>query len=125
MVSAKESTLIGVEMDRATSIPILNFDYEMWISETVTYSFEESNKTTINSPLIQDPYEKTFIDIHESRIQGAGLGAFIRQSAKNGTAVSFYNGIRYLNSEVRSSQYRIDNDWAVRRQVIDIPKYYK
>ncbi len=56
----------------------------------------------------------------------------IRRSAKKGTLMGFYSGIKINNfaaitmsSEGRRSQYRIDNDWALANEVIDIPDQYR
>lgn len=70
--------------------------------------------------------------IDQSKVPGAGFGAFAKRSAKKGTLVGFYSGIKVqnldqstLSSEGRRSQYRIDNDWALANEVIDIPNKYR
>ena len=67
-----------------------------------------------------------------SKLAGAGFGVFSKRSGKKGMLVGFYNGIKVLNIEAntmskegRRSQYRIDNDWAFKDQIIDIPNIYR
>lgn len=83
-------------------------------------------------PLVQDPYEKQMMYVAPSKLAGAGFGIFSKRPSKKGMLVGFYNGIKVHNMESntmskegRRSQYRIDNDWALADEVIDIPDIYR
>jgi hypothetical protein len=129
MIQTREAEITGIYFDPETSIPVLIAEIVEGNPDVFLYS--KSSKTTINDPLIQDPFEKKMIYIATSKIEGAGLGAFIRRPAKKGSVIAFYNGIRISSIEPsqtwieRKSPYRMDNDWAVTNEVIDIPERYR
>lgn len=66
-----------------------------------------------------------------STVEGAGRGVFLKQAAKAGTVVGFYNGVRLVGLEstvtesVRRSPYRMDNDWANMDEILDVPPKYR
>jgi hypothetical protein len=98
----------------------------------VPFTFEESNKThitaTAGSRHLRDPYEEQYIEVRISSLPKAGRGLFLKRPVEAGTIIGFYNGVRMSNFESkirkadRTSSYRIDNDWAVANQVLNIPE---
>ncbi len=83
------------------------------------------------SLLISDPYEQTLLYVGPSKVEKAGRGVYTRKPLKEGTLVSFYNGIKmsFVESSIKSKDktrhYVIDNDWSVANQEIDIPPRYR
>jgi histone-lysine N-methyltransferase SETD7 len=129
MRAAKQSKLRGVKFDKMSKIPYLLFDKNLLKINQDIFTYEPSNKTSVGAnPLLPDPFESQWIYTAESTIPGAGVGVFTRTAGKRGMMVSFYNGIRMsklesrLTIEDRQSGYKIDNDWAVPDEIIDIPQ---
>ena len=97
-----------------------------------TFTYEPSNQTYLGRhPLKRDPYEEKYLYVGNSTINGAGRGIFLKRNVIKGEVVGFYNGVRLtgleskLKYEDRKSPYRIDNDWAVPDQIINIPPQYR
>ena len=128
MVAAKQSKLRGIKFDKLSKIPYLLFDKSLLKMSDNIFTFEPSNKTSVGAnPLLSDPFESRWIYTAQSTIPDAGVGVFTKTASKRGMMVSFYNGIRMskiesrLTIEDRQSGYKIDNDWAVPDEIIDIP----
>lgn len=133
MISAKQTTLTGVKFDKTTKVPYILFDKKLLDMAQEVFSFHEPTKLSVGqAPLQQDPYEKQMMEVRQSKLTGAGFGVFARRSARKGTLMGFYSGIKLsslessvLSFDGRRSQYRIDNDWATTNQVIDIPSEHR
>jgi len=129
MLAAREADITSITFDPVTSIPILIT--KVVESNPVVFYYKESTRNTISQGLIEDPYEKKMVYVAPSKIDGAGDGYFIRKAGRKGSIVGFYNGIKIGSIEPgqswieRKSPYRMDNDWAVANEVIDIPEYYR
>ena len=67
----------------------------------------------------------------KSSIEKAGRGVFLKKDAKQGTIVGFYNGVRMgdlesrLRKADRTSPYRMDNDWANPKEVLNVPEGFR
>ena len=97
-----------------------------------TFTYEPSNQTYIGKhPLQRDPYEEKYLYVGNSTISGAGRGVFLKRNVTKGEVVGFYNGVRLTGVESklkysdRKSPYRMDNDWAVPEQIMNIPPQYR
>ena len=81
--------------------------------------------------LQRDPFEEKYLYIANSTIQGAGRGVFLKRNVMKGEIVGFYNGVRLtgmeskIKHEDRRSPYRMDNEWAVPDQILNIPPNYR
>ena len=96
------------------------------------YIYEPSNQTFLGEYALQrDPYEEKYLYIADSTLKGAGRGVFLKRNVKKGEIVGFYNGVRLtgmeskVKHEDRRSIYRMDNDWAVPEQILNIPPQYR
>ena len=99
---------------------------------TNTYTYEPSNQTYVGEhPLQRDPMEEKYLEVGRSTIKGAGRGIFLKQDVSKGATVGFYNGVRLtgmeskIKYEDRKSPYRLDNDWAIADQIVNIPLQYR
>jgi len=63
--------------------------------ETFTYSPSDYDGFISDSPLLRDPFESSFIEIRESRMEGGGEGIFAVRDIPSGSLASIYNGVRY------------------------------
>lgn len=128
MMSAQEAEITGLEM---TFNGLLKPKYI--IKGHDIYSFSLSNQTSIGkATLLRDPMEDKYVYIANSTLPGdVGRGVFLKSKARKGFTVSFYNGVRMsdieskLKVEDRKSPYRMDNDWAKPKEVLNIPKQYR
>ena len=96
------------------------------------FMYEPANQTSIGEhPLQRDPFEEKYLYISSSTIKGAGRGVFLKRNVTFGEVVGFYNGVRLTGMESkvkledRRSPYRMDNDWAVPDQIINMPPQYR
>ncbi len=130
LVSGQEGFLVGLEKDVDNGLmkPL----YYLNKANTDRFRFSESNQTYIgDDPTVRDPLEDKYLFVGNSMIEGAGRGVFLKNAVKKGTMVGFYNGVRMssieskLKREDRKSPYRMDNDWAVAGQVLNIPPEYR
>ena len=75
--------------------------------------------------------EEKYVYVGNSSVSGAGRGVFLREKARKGFTVAFYNGVRMTDIESkvkladRKSPYRIDNDWASPKEILNIPSEYR
>ena len=69
--------------------------------------------------------------VANSTIKGAERGVFLKRNVTKGEIVGFYNGVRLtgmegkIKYEDRRSPYRMDNDWAVPNQILNMPPEYR
>ena len=127
LVSGLEGELTGLTYGENGLLRPL---YEIKGKQPFTYSV--SNKTCIGiNPLLRDPMEEKYVYVGNSSISGAGRGVFLRQKARKGFTVAFYNGVRMADIESkvkvedRKSPYRIDNDWASPKEILNMPSEYR
>ena len=96
------------------------------------FVYELANQTYLGKNALQrDAYEDKYLYIANSTIKGAGRGVFLKRNVTQGEVVGFYNGVRLtgieskIKHEDRRSPYRMDNDWAVPEQILNIPPNYR
>ena len=100
--------------------------------ENNVYHYEAANQTYLGKSVLQrDPFEEKYLYVAASTIPGAGRGVFLKRNVTKGEIVGFYNGVRLtgmeskIKHEDRRSPYRMDNEWAVPDQILNIPPNYR
>ena len=85
------------------------------------------------SPLLEDPYERLWVEVRQSTVQGGGEGLFARRDIPADTVVSFYHGLvirpdQEGETEMRESHYdyMIFLDWnnTDHSHSLDVPPQY-
>ena len=89
MKSARESTITQIICKDG----IIQASFKKPQDDSVEFFYDPSNSKYMGAmPLVRDPYEKKNIELHESRIAGAGHGIFaIRNIPKGQVLIGFYN----------------------------------
>jgi len=131
LVRGYESRLERIEMDDENLLMARPVPMPPKMSH-VPHRFEQSNATHLTasegSRHLRDPYEEQYVEVRKSSLLKANRGLFLKRPVKAGTVVSFYNGARRTSGEStlrradRFSSYRIDNEWAVPDQILEIPE---
>ena len=82
-------------------------------------------------PLLADPYERLWVEVAKSTVQGGGDGLFARRDIPPDTVVSFYHGLVYkpgeeVEVEVEQYDYMIFLDWnnTDHSHSLDVPAQY-
>lgn len=96
-----------------------------------TFEFWKSTLTEIRVPPLQeDIYEKKYVEVRDSRLEGAGDGLFAKKALAQGATVAFYNGIRVGPNDTppfQSRDYEIYVDWnkpGVKSDYMDLPQEF-
>ena len=89
MKSARESTITQIICKDG----IIQASFSKPQEDSVEFFYDPSNSKYMGAmPLVRDPYEKKNIELHESRIAGAGHGIFaIRNIPKGQVLIGSYN----------------------------------
>ena len=127
--------LVDIKFEGRSPVPIFR-EVELSISSmskhNEEYVYEPANQTYLGQHALQrDPYEAKYLYIANSNIKKAGRGVFLKRNVSEGEIVGFYNGVRLtgmeskINPQDRRSPYRMDNDWAVPDQILNIPPNYR
>ena len=130
LVSGAPADLVDVKWDE-NRIPVPIFAKTK--QPTRDLQWEPANQTYLGpNPLQRDFYEDQYLCVKNSTLGSkAGRGVFLKQDARAGQVVGFYNGVRLNGIESklkvvdRKSPYRMDNDWAVEGQVLNMPPGYR
>ena len=135
LVKGRLHELVDIIFEGKSPVPIFR-EAQLSISssskQTTDYVYEPANQTYLGEHALQrDPYEAKYLYIANSNIKKAGRGVFLKRNVSEGEIVGFYNGVRLTGMESkikhqdRKSPYRMDNDWAVPEQILNIPPNYR
>lgn len=135
LIEGKLFDLVDIDFGLKCPVPIFA-PSETALSSNVDkseiYFYEPANQTSLGKNALQrDPFEEKYLYIATSTIPGAGRGVFLRRNVTKGEVVGFYNGVRLtgmeskVKHEDRRSPYRMDNEWAVPDQILNIPPNYR
>ncbi len=123
----REAVLLGVQF---SANGLLKPVYEL--KGQAVFRYSKANQTFIGlDPLLRDPLEEKLVYVAESSIANAGRGVFCKANVSRGTVVAFYNGVKLtdLESKVkledRRSGFRMDNDWAKKDEILNIPMAFR
>ena len=113
-----------MKCEDSSGFPSLNL--ESTKSDTVFYPDISSDVQLSKFPLLKDPLEDLYVEVRPSTIQGAGEGLFLKKTAKAGTVVGFFNGVRVdvhdtlRNPEYEITPYKVWNDWDDNDELLSI-----
>ena len=135
LVKGKLHELYDIKFKGKSPVPIFReaqLSADSLLKEKTEFVYEPANQTYLGMNALQrDPYEEKYLYIANSNIKGAGRGVFLKRNVRKGEIVGFYNGVRLngleskIKHEDRRSPYRMDNDWAVPEQILNIPPNYR
>ncbi|XP_023336315.1 histone-lysine N-methyltransferase SETD7 isoform X2 [Eurytemora carolleeae] len=118
MISAQLSTILSSEEVDGVCIPVLSEPK----SEDI-YFFDPATSTRISrQPLLQDPWERSLVEVKMSKLDQAGHGLFAREEIPKKTVVALFAGIRLKEHQLakhKKSNYRIILNSAIN---LDIPQ---
>ena len=133
LLEGRLSELIDIDFSLVSPIPIFTQSNSVSVADrNEIYLYEPSNQTYLGKNALQrDPYEEKYLFVANSTIPGGGRGVFLKKDVTKGEIVGFYNGVRQtgmeskIKHEDRRSPYRMDNEWAVPEQILNIPPNYR
>ncbi|XP_059082047.1 histone-lysine N-methyltransferase SETD7-like [Tigriopus californicus] len=128
--SGRESRLSGIEYhNEIIAVPLhLKAQGPLFVREVSNKTHMASNDNSLHQ---SDPYEKQFVSVQDSTVRGSGRGVFLKKDVPMGMIIGFYNGVRMSDFESkirkadRKSPYRMDNDWAKSKQILNIPEGFR
>lgn len=106
LARAVRARLTGVK-DQYSCIKVPQFEVEtedVYLREVSTCDF------ITTSPQLRDPYETQWVEVRQSRVDGAEDGLFCRQNVKAGTVLAFYNGIRRQKPADSASSWQLEEN---------------
>ena len=111
LVSGRETKVVGCSVRSGlVTLTFSEFDPEGLVFE----HWPSTLRSMPVPPLQEDPYERKYGEVRQSKMNGAGDGLFARSELPEGATVAFYNGIRVKPGETaafRSRDYEIYVDW--------------
>ena len=128
LVSGLQAELLDLEpSENGLKLPTHKFK-----GQKRPFKLSISTKNSMGAdPLLRDPMEDKYLFVSNSTLANAGRGIFMKIKANKGQTVGFYNGVRMpdleskIRLEDRKSPYRMDNDWATPKEILNIPEEFR